>query len=100
MLAMMIVATWVGTAGVVIGSVSVQGGLSGGHVLLGAGLFSYALVGVGATLLWDQTGPQRGKFEGRVWFGLPRLAWIILGIGFLTALGEVAFALMPSMTPT
>jgi hypothetical protein len=93
----MVITSAVGAAGVAIGSGSLSSNWIRGQLLEAAGVICFTATAITAVLLIPKQGT--GIF-GLFWLGLPRLAWVILGIGVLLALGNVVFAFIPSLQAT
>jgi hypothetical protein len=95
LLAIIIISSWAGTAGVVVSLATLQGHWLSGHLFMAAGLVAYSVAGVAAVLM--RYPKEKRQSGGRSWLGLPRLAWVVMGLGLLLALSEVVAAVTPSL---
>jgi hypothetical protein len=101
LLAIIVVTGAAGSLGVAIGAMSLQSDWSRGQLLQAGGVIAIAASGMAVVLLISErmNGQGSGIFA-RSWLNLPRLAWIVLGVGLFLALGNVVPAFIPALRGT
>jgi hypothetical protein len=97
LLAVLIACSWVGTAFVLIGTLSLRSAWARGQLLVAVGILFYTGAGVAATLVRPQAPGAR--LVGPRWLMAPRLTWLILGIGLALVLVNVISSTLPSPQP-
>ncbi len=90
-LAIIVLGSVVGAAGV-FGS-TVASDLFQGQLMLAVGILAFTVIGVAACFIVNDSAGLPSGLGLALWFGVPRFAWIIGGIGLNMALVSVGDAL-------
>jgi hypothetical protein len=84
-LAVIVVTSLPASVAVAAGAYQLQTHWTEGQLLIGIGVFGYAVTAIAVIPLMLRAGWIPTVFAKRMWLGLPRITWIIGAIGLLSA---------------